>query len=486
MSTCKLIIQDEVNIKFEGLDVVTRRKLYDSVKYFLEYARHMPSYKLGHWDGMKSFCDIGGRSFINLLDRLLPVVQSQGYEIEIEDLRDTTHEFIFDEVEEDSYSDIRWPKGHQRVGDPIILQDHQVEVINSYLNNLTGVNIAPTGSGKTLITAILSHKVQPYGRSIVIVPTKDLVTQTEDDYKNLGLDVGVFFGDRKEYLKTHTICTWQSLESLAKRSKEIDLEIDINDFFEGVVCVIVDEVHKAKADVLRKLLSTYLKNAPVRWGLTGTMPEEEYDSVSVIACIGPLLGRINTKELQDKGLLAQLHVNVWQMQDLGETAFDNYQSELKWLTTNQKRLKFLATKVIEMSESGNTLILVDRIETGEKLQLLIPDSVFVSGKMKSKDRKDEYKEVQEVDGKVIIATYGVASTGINIVRIFNLVLFEAGKSFVRVIQSIGRGIRVAPDKEFVNVYDVCSNCKFSKRHLTKRKKFYAEAEYPFSIKKLDY
>ena len=120
------------------------------------------------------------------------------------------------------------------------------------------------------------------------------------------------------------------------------------------------------------------------------------------------------------------------------------------------------------------------------LQVLIPDSIFVSGKMKSKDRKEEYKEVQEVDGKIIIATYGVASTGINIVRIFNLVLFEAGKSFVRVIQSIGRGIRVAPDKDFVNVYDVCSNSKFSKRHLSKRKKFYAEAEYPFEVKKVSY
>lgn len=488
MSKCKLIIQDEVNCKFDGLDVVTRRKLSDSVKYFLEYARHMPAYKIGRWDGMISFCDIGGRSYLNLLDRLLPIVQSQGYEIEIEDNRDTTHDFVFDEVNENSYSHICWPKGHQRAGDPIRLQDHQVEVINSYLNNLTGVNIAPTGSGKTLITAILSQKVEPYGRSIVIVPTKDLVTQTEDDYKNLGLDVGVFFGDRKEYLKTHTICTWQSLESLARRSKEIDLEIDINDFFEGVVCVIVDEVHKAKADVLRKLLSTYLKGAPVRWGLTGTLPEEEHEKVSVMACIGPLLGKINTKELQDKGLLAQLHVNVWQLKDQEEIGdkFDNYQSELKWLTTNQARLKFLAKKVIEMSESGNTLILVDRIETGEKLQLLIPDSVFVSGKMKSKTRKEEYKEVQEVDGKVIIATYGVASTGINIVRIFNLVLFEAGKSFVRVIQSIGRGIRVAPDKDFVNIYDVCSNCKFSKRHLTKRKKFYAEAEYPFSITKILY
>lgn len=263
----------------------------------------------------------------------------------------------------------------------------------------------------------------------------------------------------------------------------LGIKDDHNYIVEGAV---VENCHKAKGEILRKLLGGPLANAPIRWGLTGTMPEEEADKVGVVACIGPLLGKINTKELQDKGILAQLHINVWQLQDLGEVAFDNYQSELKWLTTNQKRIKFFAEEVIAMAETGNTLILVDRVQTGELLQSLIPDSIFVSGKMSSKDRKEEYKEVQEVDGKVIIATYGVASTGINIVRIFNLVLFEAGKSFVRVIQSIGRGIRVAPDKDFVNVYDVCSNCKFSKRHLTQRKKFYTEAEYPYTIKKIQY
>lgn len=486
MATTTLQILDEVNIRFTDLDVVCRRKMQQELEFILPYARHTPAFKLGRWDGKMSFCDIGARSYMNLLDRLLPIVQQHGYEVEIDDQRIPSENFEFELVKEDSYSHISWPKGHPYAGEPILIKEHQLDVINSYLQNITGINIAPTGSGKTLITAILSHKVQPYGRSIVIVPTKDLVTQTEDDYINMGLDVGVFFGDRKEYLKTHTICTWQSLESLAKKSKEQDLEIDINAFFEGVVCVIVDEVHKAKADVLRRLLSSYLCNAPIRWGLTGTMPEEEADKVGVIACIGPLLGKINTKELQELGILAKLHVNIWQMQDLGEAAFTNYQAELKWLTTSQARLKFLAKEIIDMAETGSTLILVDRVQTGEMLQSLIPDSIFVSGKMKSKDRKAEYKEVQEIDGKIIIATYGVASTGINIVRIFNLVLFEAGKSFVRVIQSIGRGIRVAPDKDFVNVYDVCSNCKFSKRHLTKRKKFYAEAEYPFSIKKVDY
>lgn len=485
MTDCKLIIQDEVNIKFDGLDVVTRRKLSDSLKFVLPYARHMPAFKLGRWDGTVSFCDIGGRSYLNLLDKLLPIVQSQGYTVDIDDRRQQWQSFEFETVTESSYAHLKWPKGHQLADQPIMLRDHQVDVINSYLENPTGVNIAPTGAGKTIITAILSHKVEPYGRSIVIVPTKDLVTQTEEDYINFGLDVGVFYGDRKEYGKTHTICTWQSLESLAKRSKETDLEIDIEAFFEGVVCVIVDEVHKAKADVLRKLLSSYLSNAPIRWGLTGTMPEEDSEKIAVLACIGPQLGAIRTKELQDKGVLAQLHINVWQLQDLGE-AFDNYQTELKWLTSNPIRLKFLAKEIEKMSNSGNTLVLVDRVQTGEMLQSLIPDSIFVSGKMKSSDRKAEYKEVQEVDGKVIIATYGVASTGINIVRIFNLVLFEAGKSFVRVIQSIGRGIRVAPDKDFVNVFDVCSNCKFSKRHLAKRKKFYAEAEYPYSVNKLQY
>lgn len=486
MQQCKLIIQDECNIKFEGLDVSTRRKMADSLKFVLPYARHTPAFKLGRWDGTMSFCDIGGRSYLNLLDRLLPIVQDAGYEIDINDMRTSIHNFEFTEVNETSYAHIKWPDGHQRAGQPILLHEHQIEVINSYLAELHGINIAPTGAGKTIITAILSHKVEPYGRSIVIVPTKDLVTQTEDDYKNMGLDVGVFFGDRKEYLKTHTICTWQSLESLAKKSKDADIEIDINAFFEGVACVMVDEVHKAKADVLRKLLSTYLANVPIRWGLTGTMPEEEADKIAVLSCIGPLLGKIATKELQDKGLLSQLHINVWQLKDLGEAAFDNYQSELKWLTTNQSRLKFLASEIIGISDTGNCLILVDRVETGKLLQSLIPDSVFVSGAMKSKDRKAEYKEVQTVDGKIIIATYGVASTGINIVRIFNLFLFEAGKSFTRVIQSIGRGIRVAEDKDFLNVYDICSNCKFSKRHLTKRKKFYTEQEYPFTILKVDY
>jgi superfamily II DNA or RNA helicase len=102
---------------------------------------------------------------------------------------------------------------------------------------------------------------------------------------------------------------------------------------------------------------------------------------------------------------------------------------------------------------------------------------------KQKTERTSMTMLRGATDKVIVATYGVAAVGINIPRIFNMVLLEPGKSFVRVIQSIGRGIRKAEDKDFVQIWDITSTCKFAKRHLTKRKAFYKDANYPFSVEK---
>lgn len=242
-------IRDEVNVKFVGLDVRTRRKISDAVKYFMPYAYHTPAYKLGRWDGCVRFCDVGGRTYFNLLDRLLPLVVEEGYEIEVDDQRQSW-DFSFNSVQQTDYDHIAWPAKHPRAGEPIILRDYQVEVINRFLDNPQCLQQIATGAGKTLITAVLSHQCEPYGRTIVIVPNKDLVVQTERDYINLGLDVGVFFGDRKEFGKTHTICTWQSLAILEKKTKEGVADIDVEQFLDGVVCVMVDECFAPGTPVL--------------------------------------------------------------------------------------------------------------------------------------------------------------------------------------------------------------------------------------------
>ena len=396
-----------------------------------------------------------------------------------------THENIkLDPVDENSFSDILWPEGHPVAGQPIVLRDYQVETINSFLNNTQSLQEIATGAGKTLMTAALSKSVEQYGRSIVIVPNKSLVTQTEEDYINMGLDVGVFFGDRKEFGKTHTICTWQSLNILLKNTKNSVAPITIGEFIEDVVCIMVDEVHMAKADALTNLLTGVMSHIPIRWGLTGTVPKEKFESVGIVCSIGPVINKISAKELQDKDVLAQCHVNIVQMIDTA--VHTNYQSELKYLLEDKGRLDYISNLCNSIKDTGNTLILVDRISAGNELASRIPDSVFVSGSTKSADRKTEYDEVSTASSKVIIATYGVAAVGINIPRIFHLVLLEPGKSFVRVIQSIGRGIRKAEDKDFVQIWDITSTCKFAKRHLTKRKAFYKEANYPFTVEKADW
>ena len=488
----KLIIRDEVNVKIEGLDLSDRTALVKKFKYEIPGARYQPSVRLGRWDGKVAFFQLGGSGYINLLPEILPYLESKNYDVDVEDLRDYPTQFEFTEFTEDTFADQTWPKGHPQAGEPIWFRDYQVEIINNFLSNPQSIQEIATGAGKTIMTAALSKSVEQYGRSIIIVPNKSLVTQTEADYKNLGLDVGVYFGDRKEFGRTHTICTWQSLNILLKNTQAGTAEVSIGEFIEDVVLVMVDEVHMAKADALKTLLTGVFARVPIRWGLTGTIPKEDYERVSLLCSLGPVVGKLSASELQEAGHLANCHVNIVQLQDSVE--YTDYQSELKYLVTNTERIAYLAKLIDSIKESGNTLILVDRIETGKLLQAELsslfsllkgdkPDVAFVSGSTKAGDRKDEYDEIATSTNKIIIATYGVAAVGINIPRIFNLVLIEPGKSFVRVIQSIGRGIRKAEDKDFVQIWDITSTCKFAKRHLTKRKQFYKEANYPFTIEK---
>ena len=479
-----LKIKDEVNLKIDGLELDARRALMQKFEFEVPGARYMPSVKLGRWNGKVSYCSLAGSTFINLLEDIIPILEELNYSIELEDMREYQTQFNFTEVQKDSFKNVLWPKGHVCEGQSIELRDYQVEVINEFLKNPQSIQEVATGAGKTIMTAALSKSVEEYGRTIVIVPNKSLVSQTEEDYVNMGLDVGVYFGDRKEYFKQHTICTWQSLNILLKNTKRGEAQCTIDEFIEDVVCVIVDEVHMAKADALKALLTGVMSHVPIRWGLTGTVPKAKYESIALQISLGPVINKLSAKELQDKGVLAKCHVNIVQLQDGQE--FSNYQSELKHLLSDEKRLDKMASLIDSIKQSGNTLILVDRINAGHALVERLDDAVFVSGGMKVVDRKEEYDDVAISDNKIIVATYGVASTGINIPRIFNLVLIEPGKSFVRVIQSIGRGIRKAEDKDFVQIWDITSSCRFAKRHLTQRKHFYREANYPFVVEKLNY
>jgi superfamily II DNA or RNA helicase len=470
-----------------------RKALVKKFKYEDPTARYRPAYKLGRWDGTISFFGLGGTTYLSLLPQVLDILEASNYYIELEDLRKPTS-LEFPKITDDFWGASCWPVGHRFAGQPIRLRDDQVEVINKFLENPQCIQEIATGFGKTITTATLAKIVEKYGRSITIVPNKSLVEQTEEDFINCGLDVGVYYGDRKDLDKTHTICTWQSLNILEKNSHDDNTSLTLSDFLNGVATVMVDEVHMAKAEVLKNLLTRNLNHAAIRWGLTGTVPKADHEFQSLRASLGEVVHRVAAHELQEKGVLSNCHVNVIQTIEWKE--FGSYAEELKFLVTDSDRMLYLSNLIKEISNTGNTLVLVDRIESGQFLQTELsnlfselgedPNVAFISGAVKTKDRKESYDEIKTSTNKIIVATYGVAAVGINIPRIFNLVMLESGKSFTRVIQSIGRGIRKADDKDFVQIWDLTASTKYAKRHLTERKKFYKDAKYSFEIQKVKY
>ena len=224
MSSCKLVIKDEVNVKFENLSLEWRKRLSNKFKYEIPYARHLPAVKLGRWDGKVSFFGLGGTTYLNLVDQILPILEDGGVYVEMEDRREQ-HNFEFKAVDKNYLSHIKWPVNHPMAGQSIELRDYQVETINKFIENPQCIQEIATGAGKTIITAALCQLVEPYGRTLTIVPNKSLVTQTEEDFVACNLDVGVYYGDRKELGKVQhyrnmaiTKCTRKEKQGRTLRS----------------------------------------------------------------------------------------------------------------------------------------------------------------------------------------------------------------------------------------------------------------------------
>ena len=338
MSSCKLIIKDEVNIKLEDLALETRRKIVNKLKYELPYARHMPAYKLGRWDGTKTFFGIGGNGYLAHLDVILPIIENDGYDIIVEDNR-VYKELRFSPITENYWAEQgkTWPKGHVMEGQPITLRDYQYEVINRFLENPQSLQEVATGAGKTITTATLSHLCEPYGRTIVIVPNKSLVVQTEEDYINLGLDVGVYFGDRKELGHTHTICTWQSLNILDKKSYDQDA-LSLAEFAEGISSVIVDECFASDTLITTPSGKIPIKNlTPGDKVINFCEKTQVYKEDTIIKVHENLTYSLSEKMLElefDNGTIIQVTANHKFLTDKGWIRADQLTNELEIIDIN--------------------------------------------------------------------------------------------------------------------------------------------------------
>jgi superfamily II DNA or RNA helicase len=483
----KIKIIDEVNIVVSNLLDRDISNLADMFAVYTKGFRHNASYKLGRWDGKIKFFHANGKSYVKLLPEIVKYLSNNDYTIDIIDNR-VNVDLTIDEIDENYLKD----KGYD-----VVLGPHQVRGVNALTEEGGGIFEGGTGAGKTLMTAVLCHLYEENlkFKCIIIVPSSDLIDQTKDELVKYGVDVGEYSGTMKDINHTHVVSTWQALQN----NKGI-----IGQF----KAVIVDECHGVAGATLQEILNEHGAGCLVRLGLTGTLPEADIDMMAVTVTLGHVVEKVEASELIARGWLAELNLYTYELvedvrkdyhefceeypqesadityKEYKANFFADFQSEKKYLQKNPNRLEFLARLINKPKK--NTLILVPNVEFGRTLAKMIPNAVFIYGKDVKAVRKILYSSFDDKDDIVAITTFQLASTGLNIRRIFNLFLVDPGKSYVQIIQSIGRGLRKAHDKDKVNVYDIYSDFKFSKRHAAARKKHYKLKNYPFKKNKIDY
>lgn len=455
-----ITVRDEVYCHVAGLEPQDQEFLENKFALLVEGAFFMPAYKLGRWDGKIRFFEKTGKIYFRLLDDLVPYLEGWGYEIDLQDLRkpvSLTSKRI------DSEYFLTKPG----ISLKVVLRPYQVEAVNAALTGTSGFIEAATGSGKTWMVAALADVLNSdEKRCIVIVPSSDLVEQTAATFRLGQLDVGVYSGSTKDVHHMTVVATWQALQNNPMVVEDFD-------------AIIVDEAHGATAKTIGDLINKHGASCAYRWGFTGTMPKPKIDQLTLRGAIGEVLYTITAADLMKLGYLAQLEIEPIQtVDDSIEEEFPDYMAEKTFLSRSPKRLDLLADLIISKAETyGNTLVLVNTIKQGKELQKLIKDSVFLQGATENEVRAEWYSMFEKQDDLIVIATTGIASTGISIDRVFNLMMIDIGKSFVRCIQSIGRGLRKGRDKDRVHCVDIHSSLKWSMKHFRERKKFYTQAQY---------
>lgn len=487
IATIKIL--NQISVVIIGLKVTEYAKLYDMFGIYDNGYVFKPHYKLGRWDGKIRLVSKNGVTSIHFLDKILPILKQFGYKIKLIDKRPPSTFFVPD-VENETYKELNG----------VTLADHQINSINGLLQNRGGISLAGTGAGKSYIIGALFQRMQEYAKHkcIAIVPSTDLVNQTLLEVKIFEPDTGLYFSKVKDLTKNNLITTWQSLQN----NPEI---------LSHYQTIIVDEAHGAKSNVLRSMINDYGNEASFIAGVTGTLPKHEADLAQIKYVLGDVVSNIESSELIDMGWLAALKLRTITLKEdftkewgfyqkeypkeakeltyrkFKNNYFPDYPSERNWIKTKHDRTDFIAQVIIaDTEEYGNTFVLVNGIPFGKRLAKRIPNAIFVSGTDESTVRAEIYKLFSERNDVVVIASFQLASTGLNIKRIFNLFLIDGNKSFIQVIQSIGRGLRKASDKDTIRVCDISSDLKYSGRHANERKKYYNEKKYAFTHTVIDY
>ena len=466
-------------------------ELREYFSFFVPGYKYMPAYKSRHWDGkVKLYNMVSKQMNVGLYQHLRRFCADRFYQLEILEHEEYGVPSFREDIDHPALVEFL-----SLLDAPFKPRDYQYKAISHGVEHRRCILLSPTGSGKSfIIYNLLRYCFEVTDEKIlVVVPTTSLVEQMYKDFEDYGYDVNefchkIYSGKEKVTDKRIIISTWQSIYKFGK------------EWFEQFGTVFGDEVHLFKAKSLTTMMDKCI-NAKYRFGLTGTLDGTETNKLVLEGLFGPTLTVTRTVELQKSKELAELDISILLLRyhnDVCHMMKDkSYQEELDYIVTYEPRNKFISK--VALDQTGNTLVMFQFVEKhGKVLYDMIRKLVsedrkvfYVSGEVDATDREQIRGIVEKENDAIIVASLGTFSTGINIRNLHNIVFATPSKSQVKVLQSIGRGLRQSDDGRTTKLIDIAddlhvkSHKNFTLKHSAERIKIYTKEGFRYSIYPID-
>lgn len=398
---------------------------------------------------------------------------------------------------------------------------YQKDMFVDVLTRQRKTALAATSAGKSLVAYLLGkyyvEQLDMPRKMLILVPSTGLVEQLYQDFKDYsqanGFDVDrhvhkIYAGQEKEVPdKKIFLSTWQSLFKLVK---------DDPSYFRQFDFWIGDECHEAKAESIQGIGKKMI-NACYRVGMTGTLDDIRMNKLMVESIFGKTTKYVTLKELQDAGMSAKVKIYVCKLQysdsdkrklyeerkeiEKARKAVKGPRKNTKKAEAFTKEVDFLLAHsgrnklICDMAErcKGNTLVMFNYVDKHgiplyEELVKRGNKKVFIiHGDTKTSEREEIRKTLEKEDDCILLASYGTTQRGINIKNLHNIVFASPSKSKIRVLQSLGRGVRLHKEKDFLRLYDLSDDLTWRRKknftwdHMFGRIEYYKKEQQPYSL-----
>jgi superfamily II DNA or RNA helicase len=444
-NTIKLIKINEVHMRVE-CDTGIAYELADHFSFFAKGYKYHPLYKKKVWDGRIKLFNVMNRNiYVGLYDRILKFAHSRKYNVITEgEFADTP--FTIEQAVE-FVNSLNLPDWMEK-------RDYQYMCVAHAIRKRRALMLSATSSGKSFMMYCITRFLNK--KTLIIVPTTSLVSQMAGDFKDYGYDKPIhqiMSGKEKKSDAMITVSTWQSIAKLPKK------------WFAEYEVVFGDEAHGFNAKSLTSIMEK-LDHCVYRYGFTGTLDGALVNQMTLEGLFGATKVIVTAAQLIENKQASDLEIKVlmlkYDQESIDFLKGKEYQEEVDFIVGCQKRNKFIKNLVLDLK--GNSLLLFQLVEKHGKVlydmfKKAAPDRkiFFIYGGIDADIREQVRRIVEKEDNAIIIASMGTFSTGVNIKKLHNIVLAFAGKGRIKLLQSIGRGLRQHESKDKMTLYDIADD-----------------------------